>query len=117
MSGRFNPFQSKQQEVLRPHWVTDEKQARKLLAKCERKRPCIWVEVADLAAPASIQEIDQLDGATSVVLFFNSAATGSVPDPLPGPLDALVTRLWKHFNKLYLLLRGENGPAAVGEGE
>ena len=111
MSGRFNPFQSKQQEVVRPHRAANENKARKLLAKFQRKRPCVWVEVPNLEDPAAVAKIEGLDGAMSVVLFLNTGSSTPVPDPLPPVLDALVTRLWKNFNKLYFVLLGDSEPA------
>jgi hypothetical protein len=110
MSGRFNPFQSKRQEVLRTHTVPDAGKARKLLAKFQRKRPCVWLEIPNPEEPAAVSQLETLDGATSVVLFLNGAAVTPLPDPLPPALDALVTRLWKNFNKLYLLRLGEVEP-------
>jgi len=116
MSGRFNPFQSKQQEVFRPHFVADAGKARKLLAKCQKKRPCVWAEVTSLETPEASTVIEGLNGETSVVLFLNTGGPTPVPSPLPPVLDALVGRLWNNFNKLYLALLG-TGDAGTGAAE
>jgi len=119
MSGRFNPFQSRQQEVLRPHQVSDATKARKLLAKLQRKRPCVWVEISSLEAPPSVHQLHELDGATSAVVFLNQRPAVPLADPLPPVLDELIRRLWKNFNKLYLIQFGETeleGPAGDENG-
>ena len=109
MSGRFNPFQSKQQEVLRMHLVPDEGKARKLLAKFQRKRSCVWVQIRRPGDEAAVRQLEALDGTTSVVLFCADMSVTDALEPLPPVLDALVTRLWKNFNKLYLIRLGESG--------
>jgi len=116
MSGGFNPFGTKQQEVLRTRAVPDEGKARKLLAKLQRKRPCRWVQVPKLEDPAAAQTLEALDGQTSVVLFLSDPSPAPVPESLPPLLEALIARLWKHFNRLYLVRLGE-GEEHDGGGE
>jgi len=48
MSGKFNPFHSKQTEVLRIRTVTTRNKALKVLEKLQRKKPCVWAEIQGL---------------------------------------------------------------------
>jgi hypothetical protein len=103
MSGKFNPFQSRESEVLREQTVTSRDQARKAFAKVRRKRPCLWSEIPSLSDPAADPILAALTGETCVLLFVTSAPNPRLPNPLPPALDALVSRLWKNFNKLWLI--------------
>ena len=113
MGGKFNPFQSKQAEVVRMHAVANRKKALKVFGKLQRKRPYVWAEIQDTANPAAEQTLSQLDGETSVALFINEPV---LTTPTPA-LDALITRLWKHFNKLHIIQRVELGDEGALEGE
>lgn len=103
MSGKFSPFQSKASEVLRDRTVTDPDQARKAFAKAQRKRPCVWAEIPSLSDPAAERVLGALTGEIGVVLFVASVNDPQLPNPLPPALDALISRLWKNFNKLWLV--------------
>jgi hypothetical protein len=109
MGGKFNPFQSKHAEVVRIHRVADRKKAQKVFQKLERKRAYIWVEVQALTDPASEQTLNQLNGETSVALFIEAISDQPASPVMTPALDALITRLWKNFNKLHLLQRVESG--------
>ena len=117
MGGKFNPFQSKQAEVVRIHTVANRKKALKVFGKLQRKRPCVWAEIKDTANPAAEQTLNQLDGETSVVLFINAIANEPVLTTPTPVLDALITRLWKHFNKLHIIQRVDLGDEGALEGE
>jgi hypothetical protein len=117
MGGKFNPFQSKQAEVVRMHAVANRKKALKVFGKLQRKRPYVWAEIQDTANPAAEQTLSQLDGETSVALFINAIANEPVLTTPTPALDALITRLWKHFNKLHIIQRVELGDEGALEGE
>jgi len=103
MPGNFKPFQSKQEEVVRLHEAGSRKKALKLFEKFQQKRPCVWCEVQDLVSPATEKALAEFTGEPSVAVF----VTGTCPPESAllsfGALEALVTRLWRNFNKLYLI--------------
>ena len=121
MSGKFNPFHSKQTEVLRIHSVTTRDQALKRFEKLQRKKPCVWAEIQGFTDPGAEQTLNGLDGETNVVLFIAAILDKPIEPPLPPAVDALVTRLWKSFKKLYLIQRieplGEGAPEAEDDAE
>ena len=107
MGGKFNPFASKQEEVLRRHLVPTPAKARKLLAKYERKRPCVWVEIPDLESPDAQRQLEALDGSVTAVVFLTGTPALLLPDPLPPILDQLIRRFWNEFKKVHLIQLGE----------
>jgi hypothetical protein len=107
MSGKFNPFQSKRAEVLRTHTVSKRAKALKILDKIQRRRPYVWVEIQDVADPATERQLNELDGAMSVALFVEAISDQPVWDSPWPVLDALIDRLWKYFNKLHIIQRVE----------
>ena len=68
MAGKFNPFQSKKEEVVRRHQVDSRKKALKILQKLERKRPYIWAEIESTAGPDAERKLNKLSGEVSVAL-------------------------------------------------
>jgi len=117
MSGKFNPFQSKRAEVLRTHTVSKHAKALKIFDKLQRKRPYVWAEIRDMADPAAQQQLDELNGETSVALFIETISDKPAwASPWP-VLDALIDRLWKHFNKLHIIQRVQEGEESASEPE
>jgi signal recognition particle GTPase len=117
MSGKFNPFQSKQAEVVRTHTVSKQTKALKIFEKLQRKRPYVWVETLDIVDPAAEQKLNELNGETSVALFIEAISDKPIwisPRPV---LDALINRLWKHFNKLHIIQRVEKVEESAPEAE
>jgi hypothetical protein len=107
MSGKFNPFQSRQAEVLRTHTVSKRTKALKIFEKLQLKRPYVWVEIPDTVDSAVEQKLNELNGETSVALFIEEISDKPVWISPPPVLDALIDRLWKHFNKLHIIQRVE----------
>ncbi len=103
MGGKFNPFQSKKDEVIRTHAVPNRADAEKLFEKLQRKRPYVWAEIQDLTGPAAAHTLDGLSGESSVALYVDSDEDPCALAKLPSALDELVTRLWKNFNKLHII--------------
>ena len=121
MSGKFNPFHSKQTEVLRIRTVTTRTKALKVFEKLQRKKPCVWAEIQGFTDSGAEQTLNGLDGETNVVLFIDAILDKPIEAPLPPALDALVTRLWKTFHKLHVIQRvesvSEGTPAAEDDRE
>ena len=114
MSGKFNPFQSKQAEVMRTHTVTKRTKALKIFDKLQLKRPYVWVEIQDMVGPAAEQKLSELNGETSVALFIDVISDKPIwISPLP-VLEALIDRLWKHFNKLHIIQKVEKEEGKAG---
>ena len=114
MPGKFNPFQSKQAEVMRTHNVGGREKALKIFEKLQRKRPYVWIEVEAIATAAAEQKLNELTGETSVALFVNAMTRHDLAAVLTPALDALVVRLWKSFNKLHIIQRVEKSGETAG---
>lgn len=108
MSGKSNPFHSKEAEVVRLRAVASREKALKVLGKLQHKRPYVWAEIGDFSNPASQPVLDSLTGETSVALFVDHVSDPAASLSLPA-MAALITRLWKNFNKLQILHRVESG--------
>ena len=117
MGGKFNPFQSRQSEVVRTHTVARRTKAMRIFEKVQRKRACDWLEVQDINDPAAEQKLNELSGETSVALFIEAAALRPAETIARPAVDALITRLWKNFNKLYLIQRVEGAEESASEDE
>jgi hypothetical protein len=99
-------YLTRDDEALRQHVVTQYAEADRIRELLDQREPHVWVETGNLANFITEDQLSELDGTKSVILYFSIEMTPEVREAIPIIIEELVGRLWENEKMLHLIVPG-----------